>query len=726
MDQHDHVRFVGDPEACAQWLPFARSKFRALDNGREPTFKRHFAVGDVIVILHRAGGQKIITIMAEEVVLAGLLCHPAGDVSGETQRYRVTAHRSAGGWRWRSQAIDPGEYLVNYGTRGWTNGREAVSWHSDPIHAVGEFLDSVSWLFYKGQRYDLYADFDDRNYHRVQLLPALGPVPCFQHPQILGASVVGGYVIATVFVMEGFYTLPDVRPRVEVLCWRKRADNANLLEPHDVLYSEAMLGMPYRVFSGTHTFGLAPNPVNINSPDAGSWHRAADCQGFSLSPSGRAALFFANDKVRRFDFGVDQEGAVTIDDSEYDHPAPAPFIRHYKPTAALFLRDECIGGRFHVGAQWAVADGQESFTWITYEVDYENEVSDASGGWALGEPWSGHVTVRLRTDTGLHTVIDADLETQGFTASQGTATPYAVPFNHVQASLQDDVLIQESALYNSLDLVWGCPYQSLTVAAQGGTPQTTTVHPLRLSEGANAHCFFPAYVRWLGVNIITGYQGVTRGDGIFTPSPGHVTAEYTLLGQYDGGVLGPVPNWFDQPPAQIPLEDVRIEPLAGLDEGSVLVFVDPADPTRQETVQVYELLPEAAADENNIRVFRQFMRDRVGAGAVSGGVHRWPENSLALATAHLGDPFRWNTLRSSFVYMPGAVSLGAGDGFGFPMWRNLFNGNPHYGRVRDARFVSVPLVNDTALSYMTDNPELSGVFPDEVDLSGRFDPIVPY
>lgn len=336
-----------------------------------------FEVNDrVVVLLQNFDWSQPVVVGFEKEPrpVVGLLCHPA-----DAPQYRVFPSAIHGAVTWRaSQLQSPATLNVNYGTRGWTDGKKAVSWSNNK----NTFFHRA---FYRGRQADLVSMFPELYYYNA--------ANDYVMPWILGCVAAGEYVVALVYTyqpqragtVEARLAAALPNRRVDLLAFRYNRESGPLwLEP-TVCYSEVLPVMPY--LSGGAAVTADPNH---------SGHLYGRCQGCSISRNGSSILFFYDTEVYRFHVGLDVDGALATDLTFVAHPNPGEYKRTYRdfkltewsgtnPDCSadkLISRieeeetetDECSGA-WHVGAKWN-SDG--SISWIDYEVNVYRLLLDGS------------------------------------------------------------------------------------------------------------------------------------------------------------------------------------------------------------------------------------------------------------------------------------------------------------------------------------------------------------
>lgn len=215
----ERLVFWGDPSTCAKWLPWARKRFRILDDGRLPTFSKVIPLVEVTIKLDRVGSQRKISILTKEI--GGIVCIPThvdvapygwgspytdefgepvnnglgtlSDSNYQNSPYNIISTRGSIRrlTRRTEHAGEPWDISSPqaYGIVGcWSKDRDSVSWSNRQTGGV-----LYSWVFYKGKpAFYLEGDPDDN------------PVT------VSAASVFGGRIIVVGHRMDAVnvYSLP--------------------------------------------------------------------------------------------------------------------------------------------------------------------------------------------------------------------------------------------------------------------------------------------------------------------------------------------------------------------------------------------------------------------------------------------------------------------------------------------------------------------------------------
>jgi len=290
-------------------------------------------------------------VIAASFASAGLLCHPAGE-----PKQRLRARQGDEGAQWRASAKDPGTVGVNYGYRGWTNGKVAVSWHSPPDYS------EPREVFYRGER--VASLFDDEAFGYFFTDDA------WRVPGIIGCTIGDGYIYLVTCVEHwngdsGFYSW-------EAWCLSPPAATGEGWAPSKIFDSqdnEAMQGFLAQTGNAYYSPSLTGRRaviimVDITTEDAESIFE------LHFSP-GRAEVTPHAQHHSHVALAGETNTTVTSVPEEYfdDH------IKYQISWSEYSAID--VSGRCHIGARWKIVGESEDFDWVDL-IYTQTEVTSAS------------------------------------------------------------------------------------------------------------------------------------------------------------------------------------------------------------------------------------------------------------------------------------------------------------------------------------------------------------
>lgn len=207
----EHVQLLGDKSVAASWLPFARRKFRALDNGESKSFYKHLRMSDAAITLRRTGkvrtiqidgmGGGLIVMYPEVINTGGALdgrsygSGGTGDIDGDNQMLSIQPTGKNLGKKHRGFPSDSDDIVA---FSHWTNPAtlRAVSWSSIAI-------------YHKKKKYPVLASHGD---NPIAAWYAFGTIIyASRQGRIRALSSSGAVTIATVTAFAGT-VFPHISP----------------------------------------------------------------------------------------------------------------------------------------------------------------------------------------------------------------------------------------------------------------------------------------------------------------------------------------------------------------------------------------------------------------------------------------------------------------------------------------------------------------------------------
>jgi len=628
----DSVILLGDAEEARKLLPMARAQFAQRDKGKGATFGAELRVGGARVRLERNGINRRIVIEADGI--AGLLCHNEADVEVPNTICLAKMRRSI----WKASVITPGEYRVNYGDRGWTNGTKAVSWSN--LRAEHQHR-----VFFRGLEVLWRPPFDGALYSDEGA--------DYVQPWIMGCAVVGNRIVLLAYVYaDGDADTPQPQ-RLDVLSFRPVRGEAVYTSADSEIHHSITL--PATEYKSSRNMGFSN----------GNAYRYGACQGFSISPLGRTMIFFHDTGVHRFDAEPSQ-GGISVGHQAIDHPgefAASGSFHHeamwdggydgdgleWTSRSGEQTESQSISGAWYVGAKWQADGGAESFEWITFTVDFSKAIylstersvtreyaTDRAGTMDI-EEISVVYTASIQENIGYSGALSLDLMDKNHSASVSSTysqTTYEVgpPFFDPPVVEYSSDSIVETRTGKVLMPVLDAQYDAF-VAYDFDVSISDSVQSAEESS-----------------EVVSGERVYVNGDILFEGSDNNLPSGRTT--SFNMGLPG-TSLFF---PAISATTDLAAASPPAIGNGWV---------TTEDTVG------------SDLRV-----RNAVYQGEIDPFKHHW------LADYWFIDEFLM-------------------------------------GAIRKEIFFSV-VIDGTAVNYITENPDLSRVFPSSVNVTERLDPIVPF